>query len=216
MDDSYARLKAGARNRTETIGRLIGATGLTPNMLTVFGLLLNCGAAALILAGSLVAGGIVFLLASAFDMLDGAVARATGSASAFGAFLDSTLDRYSEGVVFAALIAVFAARGEEGHALGAALALTGSLLVSYARARAEGLGLECEVGLLQRPERVVILGLGLLVPGLLLEAVVWFLAVVTNVTVLQRVLHVRRLLAERSGDTARVPRHSRDDMRDGV
>jgi CDP-diacylglycerol--glycerol-3-phosphate 3-phosphatidyltransferase len=123
------------------------------------------------------------------------VARATDKTSRFGAFLDSLLDRYSEAIIFGALIFELGRRGDLALVGGACLALAGSLLVSYARARAEGLGLDCEVGALQRPERVIILGAGLLFPDLLLTPAVWLLAVATNVTVLQRILHVRRLLA---------------------
>ena len=143
------------------------------------------------------AGGVALLLASALDMLDGAVARATGTASPFGAFLDSVADRYSEAAMWMALVIVFAQKNDALLVAGSVLAMAGSLLVSYARARAEGLGLDCEVGWFQRPERVVALALGLMVPDLLLGPVVWLLAIVTNVTVVQRVLHVRRLLSER-------------------
>ena len=189
-------LKATSRAQLAVVGRLIGSTGITPNALTLAGLGANLIAAALVVAGWLPAGGLALLLASALDLLDGAVARATGTATRFGAFLDSLVDRYSEAAVLAALLVVFAQRGDFILVGGAAGALTGSLLVSYARARAEGLGLDCEVGLFQRPERVLALAAGLLLPDLLLAPVVWVLAVVTNVTVLQRVLYVRRLLAD--------------------
>jgi CDP-diacylglycerol--glycerol-3-phosphate 3-phosphatidyltransferase len=135
-------------------------------------------------------------------MLDGAVARAMGTASRFGAFFDSMIDRYAEAGVLVALIAYFAGAGESVFALGSALALVGSLLVSYARARAEGLGVDCEVGILQRPERVVLLGIGLLFPDLLLAPVVWGLAAVANATAVQRILHVRRLLSQASPPSA--------------
>jgi CDP-diacylglycerol--glycerol-3-phosphate 3-phosphatidyltransferase len=189
-------LKATSQSQLAAVGRAIGALGITPNSLTIFGLLANVVAAGVVTAGFPQAGGVGLLLASAVDMLDGAVARATGTTTRFGAFLDSVADRYSEAVMFAALIIVFAQKGETGLGVGAVMALIGSLLVSYARARAEGLGLDCEVGFFQRPERVVALAVGLLLPDLLLTPVVWILAVVTNVTVLQRVLHVRRLLAD--------------------
>jgi CDP-diacylglycerol--glycerol-3-phosphate 3-phosphatidyltransferase len=153
-------------------------------------------AAALVAAGWLTVGGLAFLLASAFDMLDGAVARATGTTSRFGAFLDSVVDRYDEALMFVALLVTFSLRSDVLLVLGAAVALTGSLLVSYARARAEGLGLDCEIGWLQRPERVVLMGAGLIAAPWLLAPVVWVLAVVTNITVVQRVLFVRRLLRD--------------------
>jgi CDP-diacylglycerol--glycerol-3-phosphate 3-phosphatidyltransferase len=178
----------------ETVGRVIGATGISPNGLTMLGLLLNAITGAIIAAGWFLPGGIALLVASAFDMLDGAVARATGKTTRFGAFLDSVVDRYSEAVVLIGLIYVLARTGDAMLVAGAAIALVGSLLVSYARARAEGLGLDCEVGMLQRPERVILLALGLMVADVLLAPVIWILAVVTNVTVVQRILHVRGLL----------------------
>ena len=188
------RLKALVRVRMLAVGRVIAATGLTPNALTMIGLLLNVGAAGVVGAGWFVEGGIAFLLASAFDMFDGAVARATNTASRYGAFLDSLIDRYNEAVVLIALLLVFAQRGDTVLLLGTALALVGSLLVSYARARAEGLGVDCEIGILQRPERVLLLAAGLLFFPYLLAPAVWGLAIVTNITVVQRALWVRNKL----------------------
>jgi CDP-diacylglycerol--glycerol-3-phosphate 3-phosphatidyltransferase len=132
------------------------------------------------------------LLAGAFDVLDGAVARVTGQVYRYGAFLDSTIDRYAEGFTYVALLYYFLFPG--GHHLEAMLviaALTGSLLVSYVRARAQSLGFVCDGGILARPERVVITVLGLLVP-ILLVPVLWVLAVLTNVTALQRIYLVWR------------------------
>jgi CDP-diacylglycerol---glycerol-3-phosphate 3-phosphatidyltransferase len=189
-----AAIKAGVRSRMEVVGRVIGATGISPNGLTLLGLVLNIGAGAIVASGMLLAGGIALLIASAFDMLDGAVARATGKASRFGAFLDSVIDRYCEAVVLIGLIVVLSRAGDTPLVVAATAALVGSLLVSYARARAEGLGLDCEVGLLQRPERVIILAIGLIAADYLLAPVIWTLAVVTNITVVQRILHVRGLL----------------------
>jgi CDP-diacylglycerol--glycerol-3-phosphate 3-phosphatidyltransferase len=189
-----ARLKTFVRARTEPLGLALSRLGITPNALTLIGLGLNVGAAALVAGGSLVAGGIAFLFASAFDTLDGAVARASGTASPFGAFLDSVADRYSEAVLFVPLLVLFAAQQQPWLVVACAAALIGSLLVSYARARAEGLGVDCEIGILQRPERVILLAAGLIVSDWLLAPVVVLLAVVTNITVVQRALHVRRLL----------------------
>lgn len=186
-------LKAAVRGRVLGVGRVVGATGITPNSLTLIGLVLNGLAAALVAGGWLAAGGVAFLVASAFDMLDGAVARATGATSRFGAFLDSVIDRYDEALIFIALLVVFSIRQEPGLIVGSAVALVGSLLVSYARARAEGLGLDCEIGLLQRPERVLLLAVGLIVAPLL-APIIWALAAVTNATVVQRILFVRKLL----------------------
>jgi CDP-diacylglycerol---glycerol-3-phosphate 3-phosphatidyltransferase len=193
---SVASLKDGVRNRMEVVGRVLGKTGISPNGLTIIGLALNGGAAAIVANGWLVAGGIALLVASAFDMLDGAVARATGKVSRFGAFLDSVIDRYSEAVVLIGLMYLLDRSGDTWLVVGCAVALVGSLLVSYARARAEGLGLDCEIGVLQRPERVILLAIGLLAADLLLAPVIWILAVVTNLTVVQRILYVRGLLRD--------------------
>lgn len=205
MAAPWATAKATLREAATPAARLVARTGLTPNALTMIGLGLNVVAAAIVAAGWLQLGGIVFLLASAFDAVDGAVARATGSASRFGAFLDSVADRYAEAAIFAGLLAVFLSREQHLMALVATLALVGSLLVSYARARAEGLGLDCEIGLLQRPERVIFLVAGLVLPDLLLDPVVWVLAVATNITVVQRVMYVHRLLSEEPAQS-RTPR----------
>ncbi len=191
-----AALKAGIRSRMVIVGRVIGATGISPNGLTLLGLVLNIVAGGIVASGSLVVGGVALLIASAFDMLDGAVARATGKVSRFGAFLDSVIDRYCEAVVLIGLIVVLSRAGDTLLVVAAATALVGSLLVSYARARAEGLGLDCEVGVLQRPERVIILAVGLIAPDYLLAPVIWVLAVVTNITVVQRIMHVRGLLRD--------------------
>ena len=186
------------------VGRALGAIGLTPNALTTIGLGLNVGAAAVIAAGSYAWGAVAFLGASAFDSLDGAVARATGRSSPFGAFFDSLADRYAEAAILLGLAASFVLRGDLVLTAATAVALLGSLMVSYARARAEGLGIDCEIGLLQRPERVLLLTVGLLVPDLLLAPTVWILAAVTNVTVVQRALHVRRELERRVTETHSV------------
>jgi CDP-diacylglycerol---glycerol-3-phosphate 3-phosphatidyltransferase len=195
---NVAELKSFVRGRTEPVGRAISRLGITPNALTLIGLGLNVGAAAIVANGWLVAGGIAFLVASAFDTLDGAVARASGRATPFGAFLDSLADRYSEAVLFVPLLLLFAAQQNPWLVVACAAALVGSLLVSYARARAEGLGVDCEIGFLQRPERVILLSLGLIFSDLLLAPVIVILAVVTNITVVQRALHVRGLLSTRT------------------
>lgn len=193
-------MKLWVRRNLEPVGRGLAAVGLTPNALTVVGFLLNIGVGLVIALGYEMIGGALVLLVGAFDMLDGAVARATGKASTFGAFLDSTLDRYSEGAVYLGLLVLYARQGDLTMLVVAYVVLVGSFMVSYARARAEGLGLRCEVGLLARPERIILLGLALLLnqPLLafgfsLLAVALWALAVLVNVTALQRILHVRGL-----------------------
>ena len=165
---------------------------ITPNEVTIAGTALNVAAAALVVADHLIYAGIVFLVAGCFDMLDGALARLAQKVTRFGAFLDSTLDRVSEGVVLAAIAYLLAAEGRAIDAALVVLALMGALLVSYTRARAESLGVECKVGLLSRPERVILIALGLFFD--VLPYVIYIMLALTVVTVIQRVVHTYRQL----------------------
>jgi len=149
-------------NLTRLIVKLLAKTSITPDAISWFGVLLTLVAAALIITGNLFAGGIMVLVAGFFDMLDGALARSTQRVTKFGAILDSTLDRFSEAALLLSLLAVYAARQNMLGIWAVGLALLGSYLVSYIRARAEGMGIDCEVGFFARPERVVVLALGLL------------------------------------------------------
>ena len=192
------------RSSLLVVGRALAGLGLTANALTVLGLLLNAGVAVVIATGHPRWGGALLLVASAFDMLDGAVARATGSITRFGGFLDSTLDRYAEVVVFGGVLLYLL--DTDDAKLGAALvfvATTGALMISYARARAEGAGFTASVGLAARPERVVLLALCLLIDRPLWA--LWVLAVVTHLTAVTRILHVRRLALREPAD-AGAPR----------
>jgi CDP-diacylglycerol--glycerol-3-phosphate 3-phosphatidyltransferase len=139
---------------------------LTPDAISWFGFILALGAAALIVTAHPFAAGFVVLIAGFFDILDGALARRLKKASPFGAVLDSTLDRLSEAVLLLAILVLYAQEPAFTPMVLACLALIGSFLVSYIRARAEGAGLECEVGLFTRAERVVVLALGLLLSGI--------------------------------------------------
>lgn len=180
------------RGYTLRIGEILARSGLTPNALTAIGLALNILVAAVIAAGHIVPGGILLLIASGFDMLDGAVARATGTVTRFGGFLDSTIDRYSEAVVLGGVLVYIL--GTDDYWLGALLVFTatiGSIMISYARARAEAAGWKASVGLLARPERVVVLAIGLLTGYVI--AALWILAVGTQATVVTRMAHVWRL-----------------------
>jgi len=150
---------------TQPIANLLARTPLTPNAVTWLGFCITIVAAALISTEHLFAAGIVVLVAGFFDMLDGALARATNQVTRFGGILDSTLDRLSEAVLLLGLLAVFARGGEVAESLLVGFALLGSLMVSYIRARMEGLGIECRAGLFTRPERVIVLALGLLLSG---------------------------------------------------
>lgn len=166
---------------------------VTPNQVTLAALALSLLAALCIGAGWLRLGALVLIVASLGDLVDGMLARATDQASPFGAFFDSTLDRISEGAVLAAVAYRFAIDGRPLLVALVVLALLGSLLVSYARARAEALGIDCTVGLMGRAERMVLLITGLVL-GLPGPAVV-LLAVLTLYTVGQRVQHVHAVLS---------------------
>jgi CDP-diacylglycerol--glycerol-3-phosphate 3-phosphatidyltransferase len=196
-------VKVGFRGFVQPLAVALARAGIQANWLTYLGFLLNVGVAVMLAEGWLSLGGAVFLIVNALDFLDGAVARAAGTAGAFGAFLDSVLDRYSEAVVFVGLIVWYSRADDTFAVIVSALALAGSFMVSYCRARAEGLGLDCEVGLLQRPERIVVLGIGLMLTELthplVLVAVLIALALLTNVTAYQRMHHVDRLFRERAG-----------------
>jgi CDP-diacylglycerol--glycerol-3-phosphate 3-phosphatidyltransferase len=190
------------RQRLLIIGGALARLGLTPNILTVTGVILNLGVALVIAFGDPRLGGALLLVASAFDMLDGAVARASGLTSNFGGFLDSTLDRYSEVLVFGGvLLYMLDTDDAEIGAILVFLASVGALLISYARARAEAAGYKASVGLVARPERVIALAIGLLI-GRPLWAL-WFLAIATHLTALTRIVHVwRASLAESQPDPA--------------
>lgn len=174
------------------VGGWFAAIGVTPNMATLIGLLLNGVVAIIIGTGHPVIGGILLLIASAFDMVDGAIARATNAVSTFGGFFDSTIDRYSEIVVYIGLLAWL--NTTDDARLGAILTLvsaTGALMISYARARAEAIGYKASVGLVARPERVVLLAICLIIRQPLWA--LWILAVLTHVTAVWRIVHVYRL-----------------------
>ncbi len=193
-------LRAGIRDSARPVAVALGRLGLSPNALTVIGFGISCAAGALAAGQLWTAAAVVSVVGAGFDMLDGALARATGRMSAFGAFLDSTLDRWGEGIVYAGVAAGCAAAGVPLAAFVATLAMSSAFMVSYARARAEGLGFHGEVGVAPRPERVVILGLGLAVAGLTggpaaapwLTAALFVLFALSTVTTVQRISHVRR------------------------
>jgi CDP-diacylglycerol--glycerol-3-phosphate 3-phosphatidyltransferase len=185
--------------------------GVTPNMLTVLGLLISALTAVVLALGFLFAGGLLVLFAGIFDMFDGALARVSHTASVFGAFFDSTLDRYSECIILFGLLCYALQRPDLHDVFWPAassllhseqtwvivfifIAAVGSLMVSYAKARAEGLGIECKTGLLARPERVVILAIGLLT-GTTIWALA-LLAILSHVTAIQRLAHVWRITCQ--------------------
>ena len=180
----------------DPVVRVMVARGITPNMLTVAGLLGNVAAAWFVANGELVTGGVLALVFSALDMLDGAVARATGKASPFGAMFDSVLDRLSEAAVLGGILLYELELENHEEVVLAFWAVVGSLMVSYVRARAEGLGTTMRSGLFTRPERVMVTGVALLFGWL--RPALWLLAVVTLVTTAQRLYVSRGLLAEQA------------------
>jgi len=195
----------GSRNgaqefRDQARNRLIQSR-LTPNAISMVGLAGSLIAVVLITQEMFILGGIAFIIGSVMDTLDGRYSRMSGKGTLFGAFLDSTLDRISEGIVITAIAWYFAESGDSLAAAACVYAVLGSLMVSYTRARAEALGVECTVGLATRPVRVVILSIGILFAegmGLgdfeLLAPAIYVMAALTTVTVIQRVWHVRRAL----------------------
>lgn len=168
----------------DRVGRSVGALGITPNMISLVGFAGNVLAAWLITREQLLLAGFVFLFFSALDFVDGAVARATGQASDYGAVFDAVLDRLGEAVTLTGIAWYFGERGEYVQAGATYAALMGSILVSYTRARADVNGLSMREGIFRRQERVVLLTLGLWFNGL--TAAIWILAVLANVTALQR------------------------------
>ncbi len=190
--------KVIAERVTKPIVGVIAKTPLTPNIITWIGFIITLAAGALVVTEHFLAAGIVMLVAGLFDMLDGALARAIGKTTRFGAILDSTLDRISEAVLLISLLAVFAKSGLVTESILSGVALVGSLLVSYIRARMEGLGIECKAGLFTRPERVIILALGLMLSQYD-NALLIALSVITFfswLTVVERMVYAWRKLKE--------------------
>ena len=182
---------------------------LTPNAISTAGLLLNVAAAVLITQRLFFLAGGAFIIGSVMDTLDGRYSRMSGKGTLFGAFLDSTLDRIEEGVVLTAVAGYFASRGDDFAAAMCVVVVLGSLMVSYTRARAEAIGVECKVGLATRPVRVVLLSIGLVFARgaslgdfELLAPAIYVMAVLTSITVVQRVWHVRRELAAEAAASA--------------
>ncbi len=188
----YESLAEWAREAAQVftipIARVLARWKIHPNTLTLLGCLLTIGVGGVIASGRLTLGGWLLAVVAPIDALDGALARVTGRGSRFGAFLDSTLDRVSEAVLLLCLAAHYLWRGATTEVLLAFLALIGSTLVSYTRARAEANGYSCKVGFFTRLERTVVLAAGLIlgIPTIAL----WVLAIGSNLTVLWRILHV--------------------------
>jgi len=175
---------------TEPIARFFIRLGASPNHVTLLGLLLMAGVAALLALGHLRIAGFLMLIAAGADGVDGVMARMQDRTSDFGAFFDSTLDRYSEAVTLLGLLLYFLRQGDSQAVLLIYIAVVGSLLVSYTRSRAESVGLECQRGFLTRVERVVLLMIALIIGQV--RVGLWLLAILSQLTALQRIYLVWR------------------------
>ena len=195
------RFQQWVRRRAQAIARWLAKLPITPNQITVAGMLVVFAAGALVAGGHLLAGGIVLAFGASFDIFDGALARVTKRSYPYGAFLDSTTDRYAEAAVYIGLAAYYVGQPNPRPAvLGVLLALVGSMSVSYVRARAQSLGFKCDSGLFARPERIVATIVGLVFGGWVLFVVIWTLALLTNFTALQRILEVWRQARAQRGE----------------
>lgn len=194
-------IKKRLRGWLDPVVGFLDTFGVTPMTMTVFGLIVSLIGAIFVVRGSIRLAGLILVISGLCDALDGSIARRQNSASTFGAFIDSTSDRISELLYFGAFVIYFHGEGTWGSfmVLLTLIALSGSLLTSYVRARAEGLDLECSVGWLERPERLAALIIGMLLGRLLLTISLLFIAVLSVITVIQRIIHVRRLTAAQSG-----------------
>jgi len=182
----------------EPIARFFIRLGLSPNDVTILGLLLISGVAALLAWGHLRLAGVLMLIGAGADGVDGTMARMLGRSSRFGAFFDSTLDRYSEAITLFGLFVYFSRLGNQEALILIYVAIVGSLMVSYTRARAEGVGLECQEGFLTRVERVIVLMIALIVGQVRIG--LWLLAILSQLTALQRIYVVWK--ASKAQETA--------------
>ncbi len=200
------RFQQWVRRRAQSLAGWLSALPITPNQVTVAGMLVVFVAAALIGTDHLLAAGLVLAFGASFDILDGALARVTQRSYPYGAFLDSTTDRYAEASIYLGLVVYYVGQPNGRTAVvGGLLALIGSFSVSYVRARAQSLGFKCDTGLFARPERIVVTIIGLLFAGPVLFLVIWALAVLTNFTALQRIWEVwGQARAERRAETLSV------------
>ena len=167
--------------------RLLTLSGIHPNVLTLIGLVVNGVAAWILARGEFLYGGLIILSAAVFDLTDGAVARSANKVTRFGAFLDSVMDRYSDLILLTGLLVHYARIERFSYIVLTAVVMTGTVLVSYSRARAENLIPKCKVGFMERPERIVLLIIGALFNRM--APVLWVMAVLSNLTVIHRIVH---------------------------
>ncbi len=210
IEHFLSRVKNRARHLVSPVVRLFARAHFSPNVLTTLSLILIAIAAIEFGRGSLRIAGIWYLFGGLFDVFDGALARASNRVTKFGALFDSTLDRYSELLVFLGIGYYFMGSPQFHEQFQLLIfvvifiALSGSFMVSYVRARAEGLDYECSVGLLQRPERVVLLGVSALISELVLIAVLFLIAIFANVTAIQRIYFIWKQENSEKYDTFRA------------
>ena len=184
------RLKTTFLASLDPIVGLFTKLNINPNTFTTVGFLISCTAAFFMAAGYLRIAACLILLSGLCDTIDGKLARFSGKVTKFGALYDSTLDRYSEVIFFFGLAFYFIKNGWYLTSVILAIGLGGSLMVSYVRARAESLGFECKVGLLQRAERLLLLGAGALIHLYALVVAIWIIGFMSNITAIQRIVHV--------------------------
>jgi CDP-diacylglycerol---glycerol-3-phosphate 3-phosphatidyltransferase len=187
MSTFTGAIGAGGKWAIDRIVTALAATGINPNLLTFLGLLVNFGAAANFAVGNFRTGAIIVFFAGFLDMLDGQVARRQNRVTAFGAFYDSTLDRYADMALYMGLLVYYSVAGRTPYVVLSAVATAGSVMVSYARARAESLIPLCKVGFMERPERLVLLIIG----GVFnrMAPVLWVIAIVSTLTVIHRIFY---------------------------
>jgi soluble lytic murein transglycosylase len=186
------RYRETVRVWSDPVGRFLFRLRLRPNHLTVAGLVASMVAASCFIAGQTRTAGLVLILAGLLDILDGSLARVSGQVTAFGAFLDSVIDRYSDIAVMLGIVVLYARMPNPRGALVAMAGLAGSVMVSYTKARAESIGVECNVGMMERPERFLCLIGGAILD--IMEPALWVLAVMANLTAVQRIIFTRRMM----------------------
>ncbi len=192
-----SRYRPSVRLWTDPVGRMLLRLHLRPNHLTVCGLGVSLVTAVAFASGRVRTAGVLLVLAGLFDAFDGSLARASGQVTPFGAFLDSVIDRYSDLVVMLGIVLLFVRAGSGRGTAVTMVALVGTIMVSYTKARAESIGISCNVGFMERPERMICLIVGAVFD--LLEPALWALALLTNVTALHRIVFTRH--ATRGVDT---------------
>ena len=187
MSTFTGAIGSGGKWLLDRIVGALAATGVNPNLLTFFGLVVNFAAAGNFAVGNFRTGAIIIFFAGFLDMLDGQVARRQNRVTAFGAFYDSTLDRYADMALYMGLLVYYSVSGRTPYVVLAAVATAGSVMVSYARARAESLIPLCKVGFMERPERLVLLIIG----GIFnrMAQVLWVIAIVSTITVIHRIVY---------------------------